>query len=115
MAIPESSLVLIMADTAISITLVAGGITFVNQWYQTKVIDWKVPVGTVILAAGIGVIEGIDSKAAIMLSIMVLLGAATTQFNGKSILDVVTALTQSTTKNQTGPNAPANAKKNTVS
>lgn len=78
------------------ITLVAGGITFVNQWYQTRNLDWKVPVATVILAGGIDVLSNLDSKAATILSLLILMGAATTQFNGHSALDTVTSLTGNT-------------------
>lgn len=74
------------------ITLVAGGITFTNQWYQTRNLDWKVPVATVILAGGIDVLSNLDGRAATILSLLILMGAATTQYNGKSALDAVTAL-----------------------
>ena len=70
--------------TSVTITLVAGGITFVNEWYQTKNIDWKVPLATAILAVGMQVFAELDN------------GAATTQFNGKSALDTVLALAGNT-------------------
>lgn len=78
----------------------AGGITFTNQWYQTRNIDWKVPVATLILAAGIDVLANIDKTGANILSVMVLLGAATTKYNNHSAVDTVTALVQS---KQTAP------------
>jgi hypothetical protein len=79
---------------SVTITLFAGGVTFVNQWYQTRNIDWKVPVATVILAAGMEAFSKLDNGAATALSVMVLIGASTTQFNGKSALDTVTNLTK---------------------
>lgn len=84
-----------MAEAATMITLTAGGITFVNQWYQTRNVDWKVPVATVILAAAMDGLARLDSKAATILSVLVLMGAATTKFNGKSAVDMITSLTQS--------------------
>lgn len=81
-----------MAETATVIVLVAGGMTFTNQWYQTRNLDWKVPVATVILAAGVGVISNLDRKAAILLSALIFFGAATTQFDGRSPIDVVSNL-----------------------
>jgi hypothetical protein len=84
-----------MAETSVVITITAGGITFVNQWYQTKRIDWKVPVATLILAGGIDLLAKLDSKGATILAFLILLGAASTKFNGKSAVDTVTALINS--------------------
>lgn len=75
--------------TATVIVLTAGGMTFVNKWYQTKDIDWKVPVATVLIAAGVDLISNLDNSAAIGLSLLILLGAATTKFNGKSPVDLI--------------------------
>jgi hypothetical protein len=77
---------------SVTITIVAGGITFVNEWYQTKAIDWKVPIAAAIIAAGMEVLSKLDNGAATALSVLVLMGAATTQYNGKSALDTVLAL-----------------------
>lgn len=74
---------------SVTITLVAGGITFVNEWYQTRNIDWKVPLATTLLAVGMEVFSSLDSGAATALSVLVLMGAATTQFNGKSAVSTV--------------------------
>lgn len=84
-----------MAKAAVAITLVAGGITFVNQWYQTHNADWKVPVATLILAAGVGGLSNLDSKAATILSLLILLGAATTKYNGHTAIDTITGLVHS--------------------
>lgn len=88
------------SNTGVTITLIAGGITFTNQWYQTKKADWKVPVATVLLSAAVGGIAALDDKAATLLSLLILLGASTTQFNGKSFVDTITVLTRATGKNQ---------------
>jgi len=86
-----------MAETATMITLTAGGITFINQWYWTHNLDWKVPVATIILAAGMDALAHLDERAATILSVLVLMGAATTKFNGHSAIDTITGLTKSKT------------------
>lgn len=78
-----------MANTATVIVLTAGTITFVNEWYQTKEVNWRVPVATVLLGAIFDGLARIDSKAATGLSVMVLLGALLTRFNGKSVVDQI--------------------------
>lgn len=86
---------------AADIVLVAGGMTFVNQWYQTKEINWKVPLATVLGAAALDGLSHISDKAGIALAVMVLIGAATTKFNGKSPADLLTGtFTTSTTAKQ---------------
>jgi hypothetical protein len=73
-----------MANLATSIIVVAGTMTFGNEWIQTKKIDWKVPVATVIAAAAFDGLSHLDDKMATLLSVIVLIGAATTQYNGYS-------------------------------
>jgi hypothetical protein len=85
-----------MANTATVIVLTAGTITFTNEWYQTKKIDWRVPVATVLLAAGFDVMARIDSRGATLLSIMVLVAASTTKFNGKSAVSILSGLGNTT-------------------
>lgn len=78
-----------MANGAITITLTAGTATFVNKWYQTHQADWRIPVATVILAAGTGGLASLDNKAGLLLAWLVMLGAVTTKFNGKSVIDTI--------------------------
>jgi hypothetical protein len=80
-----------MANTATVIILTAGTITFANQWYQTKEINWKVPLATVLGAALFDGLAHVNSKIATGLSVMVLLGALVTKFNGKSAADTLAA------------------------
>ena len=64
--------------------LLAGTLTFGNEWYQTKDINWRVPVATVlaaVVAAGIG---KVSPNGATALGIMALITAAATPLNGKS-------------------------------
>lgn len=81
-----------MANTATIIILTAGTATFVTDWYQTKRVEWKVPVATLLLAAGFDAIAKFDSKGATMLSFIVLIGALSTPYNGKTALDLIAGL-----------------------
>jgi len=74
---------------ATNIILIAGSMTFVNEWYQTKEINWRVPIATVLAAAIFDGIAHLNDKAATGLSIIVLIGAFTTHFNGKSVADTL--------------------------
>ena len=78
-----------MANIATGIILTAGTITFGNEWYQTGKVNWKIPVATVLIAAVFDGLAHIDQNAAVGLSIIVLIGAVTTEFNGKSVADTV--------------------------
>ena len=93
-----------MANLATGIILTAGTITFANEWYQTGKVNWRVPVATVLGAAVFDGLAHIDDKAALGLSIIVLLGAMTTKFGGKSAAETVASFfQQSTAKPKTQP------------
>jgi len=81
-----------MEDGPVVIILVSGGMTFVNQWLHTKVLNWKVPVATFLIAAVFAGITRIDRKAAYALSVMVLIGAATTEYNGQSFASTLAGI-----------------------
>jgi uncharacterized membrane protein YfcA len=76
-----------MANTATVLVLTAGTITFTNEWYQTKTVNWRVPVATLILAGVFDGLAHLDDHAATGLSVMILIGALLTRFNGKSVAD----------------------------
>lgn len=78
------------------IILVAGGSTFVNEWMQTKNIDWKVPIATALAAAGMEGLAALDEKAALSISVMALIAAATTRFGNppKSTIDMINDIFQ---------------------
>jgi hypothetical protein len=78
-----------MAATATGVILTAGTITFSNEWYQTGAVNWRIPVATLLAAAVFDGLAQLDDKAALGLSVIVLLGAFTTRFNGKSVADTV--------------------------
>jgi len=92
-----------MANVATGIILVAGTITFGNEWYQTGKVNWRIPVATVLAAAVFDGLAHIDEKAAVGLSIVVLLGAMTTKFGGKSASETVAGFFQHSTAKQTKP------------
>ena len=81
-----------MPTAAPTIILTAGSITFANEWYQTKKVDWKVPIATLIAAAIFDGIALIDGNAATLLAVIALIGAVTTEFNGKSAAATVAGL-----------------------
>lgn len=78
-----------MANTATVLVLTAGGITFANEWYQTKKVNWRVPIATLLAAAVFDGLAHISDHAATGLSVMVLIGALLTRFNGKSVADTI--------------------------
>jgi hypothetical protein len=93
-----------VANLATGVILTAGTITFANEWYQTGKVNWRVPVATVLAAAVFDGLAHIDDKAALGLSIIVLFGALTTKFGGKSASETIsTFFQQSTTKPKTQP------------
>jgi hypothetical protein len=77
-------------ETATGIVLIAGTMTFVNEWYQTKEVNWKVPIATALGAAVFDGIAKVNGKGATALALMVLIAASVTRFNGKSPSDLVT-------------------------
>lgn len=81
-----------MAATATGIILIAGGMTFANEWYQTGKADFKVLVATAFAGAIFDGLAKLDDKAAIGLATIVLLGAFTTRFGGKSVADTMVQL-----------------------
>jgi cation transport ATPase len=79
-------------ETATVIILTAGTMTFANEWYQTKEVNWKVPIATLLLAAAFDGLSHIDSEVSTMLAVMVLIGAALTEFNGKSAVSTISSI-----------------------
>jgi uncharacterized membrane protein YfcA len=69
--------------------ITAGTVTFTNEWYQTKNLDWKIPVVTLFLAAAFDGLDKISPGAATGLAFIALVGAFTTKYNGKSAIDQI--------------------------
>jgi putative effector of murein hydrolase len=95
-----------VASTAAGIILVAGGITFTNEWYQTHDINWRVPIATVLAAAVFDGLAKLDDKAAVGVSIIVLIGAFVNKVNGKSIADVLNQSFSSKNPRRKAPSQP---------
>lgn len=74
------------------LVLTAGTMTFTNEWYQTKQVNWRVPVATLLLAAAIDFLSKVSNTTANAFGVMIFLGAGTTQFNGKSAFDTLSDL-----------------------
>jgi len=84
--------------TATNIILIAGTITFTNEWYQTKEVNWRVPVATIIIAAVFDGLAHLDDHAATGIAVIALIGALVTQFNGKSAASTLSGLMGGTKK-----------------
>lgn len=78
------------SNTSTIIIIAAGTITFTNEWYQTKQVNWRIPLATIIAGLVVDGVSHLNDKAAIGLSVMVFLGAITARFNGKSVVDTIT-------------------------
>jgi uncharacterized protein YfiM (DUF2279 family) len=90
-----------VANTATGIVLIAGTATFATEWYNTEKVNWKVPIATLLAAAVFDGLGKLDDKAAIGLSVLVLLGALTTKWGGRSAVETVAAIfTEQTEKKQ---------------
>lgn len=74
---------------ATNIILVAGTITFGNEWYQTHQINWKIPLATIVGALVFDGLAHLSDRGATGLAVIVLIGALTAKFNGKSVANVV--------------------------
>lgn len=73
-----------MADTGMKLVLVAGTLTFANEWLQTHEINWRVPVATVLAAAVTSGVDKVSPGAATSLGVLALIAAAATPLGGKS-------------------------------
>lgn len=82
-------------EPATAIVLFAGTATFANEWYQTKQVNWRVPVATLLIAAAFDGLSHLDRGISTMLAVMVLIGAGTTEFNGQSIAGTLAQLFKS--------------------
>jgi hypothetical protein len=93
-----------VANTATGIILVAGGMTFANEWYVTGKPHWRVLVATALAGAIFDGLAHLDSNAAVALSVIVLIGAFTHKVNGQSVSDSVAKMfSQATTEQKKQP------------
>lgn len=79
-------------STAPGIVMIAGGLTFFNEWYQTDKVNWRVPIATFGGAWFVSAIAVVDERAAVGIAVMVLIGASSAKFGGKSVFDEIGAI-----------------------
>lgn len=79
-------------DTGMKLVLLAGTLTFGNEWLQTQSLNWRVPVATVLAAAALAGVGKVSPGGATSLGIMALIVAASTPLNGKSPIQALTAV-----------------------
>jgi hypothetical protein len=90
------------ADTGMKLVLLAGTLTFTNEWIQTRGINWRVPVATVLAAAAVAGVGKVSSGGATSLGVMALIVAAATPLNGKSpIQEIALVVNQRPTVHKT--------------
>jgi hypothetical protein len=89
-------------DTGMKIVLLAGTLTFGNEWIQTKQLNWKVPVATVLAAAAVAGLGKVSPGAGTSIGLMALIVAATTPLQGKSpIQELASVVNTKPTANST--------------
>jgi hypothetical protein len=79
-------------ELATGIILAAGTMTFANEWWQTRQVNFRIPVATLLLAAGFDGLSKLDPKISATLAVIVFIGALTTEFNGKSVASTLAGL-----------------------
>ena len=90
------------ADTGMKLVLAAGALTFTNDWVQTRAINWRVPVATVLAAAAVAGIGKVSPGGATSLGVMAVIVAAATPLNGKSpIQEIALVVGQRSTAHKT--------------
>jgi hypothetical protein len=76
-------------SAAPGIVLIAGTMTFANEWYQTNSINWRVPIATFGAAWLMAGVAEASPQTANGLAVMVLIVAMSTPFNGKSVFQEI--------------------------
>lgn len=76
-------------SAAPGIVLLAGGLTFFNEWYQTDKFNWRVPIATFGAAWFVSGIAEISDQAAVGIAVMALIGASSAKFGGKSVFEEI--------------------------
>lgn len=74
------------------LVLLAGTLTFTNDWLQTREINWRVPVATVLAAAATAGVGRVSPGGATSLGVMALIVAAATPLNGKSPIQQINSV-----------------------
>lgn len=85
-------------DAGPGLVVLAGVMTFGNEWYQTGKLNWRVPVATLLGAALVGALAAFSPNASKALGAIVLVGAATTKFGGHSVVEELNTAIQAGNK-----------------
>jgi hypothetical protein len=80
------------------IIMIAGTLTFVNEWYQVDKINWRVPIATFGAAWLIAGVAEVSPNTATSLAVMALIVACTTPLNGKSPVQEIASVVNSGSK-----------------
>jgi hypothetical protein len=74
------------------IVLLAGTMTFGNEWLQTHEINWRIPVATALAGVAVAGVGRVSPGAALSIGVMALIVAAATPLNGKSPIQELTTV-----------------------
>jgi hypothetical protein len=66
------------------LVILAGTLTFGNEWLQTREVNWRIPVATVLAGAAAAAVGQVSPSGAASLGVMALIVAAVTPLNGRS-------------------------------
>lgn len=83
------------SGVAPGIIMIAGTLTFANEWYQVDKINWRVPIATFGAAWLIAGISEVSSNTATGLAVMALIVACVTPLNGKSPVQEIASVVNS--------------------
>ena len=74
------------------LVLLAGTMTFSNEWLQTRQVNWRIPVATVLAAAAVAGVGRVAPGAGAGIGVMALIVAAATPLNGRSPIQEINAV-----------------------
>lgn len=74
------------------LVLIAGILSFSNDWLQTGQVNWRIPIATLIGGWLVGELSALDNNAGTSLGVMVLIAAATAPLNGKSPVEELSSV-----------------------
>jgi len=83
-----------------TLVLLAGTLTFSNEWLQTREINWRVPVATVLAAAATAGIGRVSPGGATSLGVIALVVAAATPLNGRSPIQEIGSVVNSSSSSR---------------
>jgi hypothetical protein len=86
-------------NTGTVLVLITGTMTFTNEWLQTKEVNWRIPIATLLGAVVVDGVSKVTGSGGTALGVMILIAGAATPINGKSpIQELLTVLPSGKTK-----------------